>query len=201
MMPPSPRVIGLVGEKGSGKGTFAELIERVAAPQRVARIRFSDVLRETLDLWDVPKTREHLQDLAAVMVEQYGPDALSHAIEVRVFRAAAAIVVLDGLRWKADAVLLNRFPHHLLVYVTAPSRARFERLSDRSENVGERGMSYEQFLFEERKITEVDIPTIGAAADIRVENTDTLAALTDRAREVVARCRAANMPKPLHAAA
>lgn len=164
-------VVGLVGEKGSGKGTFAELLENGApAGKRVVRVRFSDLLRETLDLWRIAKTREHLQTLAAIMVKHYGPETLAHATVHRVAEAKADVVLLDGVRWEADRLLIRSFEHNLLVYITASPRIRYERLRGRSENAKEGQTTYEQFLKEEHAVTEHAIPAIGATADIRIVN-------------------------------
>lgn len=191
----APIVIGLVGEKGGGKGTFAIVLAGLAAPCGVATVRFSDVLRATLDLWDIPKTREHLQDIAKVMVDRFGADALSHAVEERVHRTDADMIVLDGIRWQADVDLLRRFPRNILVYITAPPNIRYERLAARSENVGEGGMSYAQFLAEEQKVNEIEIPTIGAHADVRMDNAGLLEEFRVRIAEHV-------LPKlPAHAKA
>ena len=53
-------VIGLVGEPLAGKGTCAYCIEKLEKARGITtgRVRFSDLLRETLTLWDLPATRK-----------------------------------------------------------------------------------------------------------------------------------------------
>lgn len=141
-----PLVIGVVGEKGSGKGTFADIF-RVACPgKRIATIRFSDILRETLTRWAIPESRANLQKIAMTMVGAFGTDALANAIVARVNAMDADVVILDGIRRKSELTLLRQFPSNMLIYVTAPLAVRFERLRQRRENIGEGTMSYEQFL-------------------------------------------------------
>lgn len=189
-----PFVLGLVGEKGSGKGTAAKLLAELVRPQRVAVVRFSDVLRATLALWDIAPTRAHLQDLAKIMVDRYGADALAHAIAVRVQRADAEVVILDGIRWQADVELLRQFPRHLLVYITADARTRYARLIARGEDVGEREMSYAQFCAEEQKVNELEIPRIGAAAEVRITNAGTLEEFRAQCSAVCARIQNTETP-------
>lgn len=167
---PMPFVIGVVGEKGSGKGTFADIF-RVACPgQRIATVRFSDILRETLAAWAIPESRANLQTLAMAMVGVFGTDALANAVIARVNRMDAEVVILDGIRRKPELALLRQFSAQALVYVTASPDVRFDRLRKRRENIGEGTMSYEQFLAEERAATEVEIPEIGAQANARIVN-------------------------------
>ncbi|MBI4142374.1 hypothetical protein HY480_00690 [Candidatus Uhrbacteria bacterium] len=168
-------VIGLVGEKGGGKGTFVDFFRADVAPMTVANIRFSDILRETLALWDIPTTRTNLQDLASIMVQRYGTDALAHAMEERIRRTATDVVVLDGIRWEADVALLKRFPNRRLIYITADTPVRFERLRARGENIGDAHAPFTQFLSEERAVTEIAIPRIGAQADLQITNNGSLA--------------------------
>lgn len=170
----APLIIGLVGEQGSGKGTFATLLASAVAPQCVAVIRFSDVVRETLKLWSIPETRENLQRFAQVIMEHFKPTALSDAVAARAQRTDAAFVVLDGIRRLADAAMVREIPGSIMVYITAPAEFRYQRLRSRGENVGEHGMSFEQFLAAEHAPAEAAIPTIGATADHRIENAGTL---------------------------
>jgi dephospho-CoA kinase len=49
-------VLGLVGEKGSGKQTFSDFLKKAAKGKKIAHMRFSDILRETLELWSLELT-------------------------------------------------------------------------------------------------------------------------------------------------
>lgn len=61
------KVIGLVGEKGSGKQTFVNFLKEIASSPaergprndrggvlNIRQVRFSDILAQTLILWDIP---------------------------------------------------------------------------------------------------------------------------------------------------
>lgn len=167
------KVFGLVGEKGSGKETFGNFLMEIASKKIISRVRFSDVLKETLDLWGIPPTRKNLQDLAVVMVNQYGPDALANAISKRVETLNADIVILDGLRWHEDVLLLRKFPKNLLIYITASLKNRFQRLKIRNEKTGEKNTSLKQFIKEENAKNELLIPKIGKKANFKIENDGT----------------------------
>lgn len=165
-------LIGLVGEKGSGKDTFAKYLQEIS-DKSVAHIRFSDLLKQTLKLWDLPLTRANLQKLAQVL-EDFGAGTVAHGLEKQIQNAEAEIIILDGIRWKPDVELLKKFPEHKLVYITADPKLRFERLKSRGEKDGEADMTYEQFLKEEKAPNELLIPEIGSEADFKVENNGSL---------------------------
>lgn len=164
-------VVGLVGEKGGGKGTAVPLIsEALPAGTRCVGVRFSDILRETLTLWHLAHTRANLQNLSKMMDAEFGNGTLAHAMGHRIANIAADVVVLDGVRWEADRLLIRSFASNLLVYITANTRVRYERLRVRKENAKEHETSYEQFLEEEQATSERAIPAIGATADVRIDN-------------------------------
>src|SRR3972149_4560911 len=94
--------IALVGENGSGKGTFESLLKELLPQKVITRVVFSDVLRDTLKLWDIPSTRDNLQKLPQVMTEGFGKDALANAIRHRVSALESDIIILDGVRWLSD---------------------------------------------------------------------------------------------------
>lgn len=166
------QIIGLVGEKGSGKDTFAKYLQEISE-KKIVHIRFSDLLKQTLKLWDLALTRANLQKLAQVL-EDFGSGTVAHGLEKQIQDTNADIIILDGIRWKPDVELLKKFPEHKLVYITADSKSRFERLKTRGEKDGEAEMSYKQFMEEEKAPNELLIPEIGAEADLKIENNSSI---------------------------
>lgn len=176
-------VIGIVGEKGSGKDTFANLLKECLPARKVAHLRFSDILGETLKLWNIPATRHNLQYLAIVMTNQYGQDALTRALAARIASHDADIVVIDGIRWDSDVPMLRAFEDNHLVYVTASLEIRFDRTKLRKEKAMEGETSFEKFKEEELVATELEILRIGKKADIIVKNEGTMADLKNKVSE------------------
>lgn len=177
-------VIGLVGPKGSGKETCIHTIMGLVGGDRVLHIRFSDVLKETLDIWHVPATRAHLQKLAVVMEEGFGKGTLAHAIAERMRNSEKDLVLLEGIRWDADVDLLRSFPVDKLIYTTAEPLVRHERTRMRAQKVGEAETTFEQFIEEEKAPNEVHIVRIGEDADATIENNGSLAEFQQKVRDV-----------------
>lgn len=178
------QIIGLVGEKGSGKDTFAKYLQEISE-KNVAHIRFSDLLKQTLKLWDLPVTRANLQKLAQVL-EDFGTGTVAHGLEKQIRGTEAEIIILDGIRWKPDVELLKKFPSHKLVYITADPKLRFERLKARGEKDGEANMSYEQFLKEEKATNELLIPEIGSQAEYKITNNGSIEDFKQEIKKLVA---------------
>lgn len=173
-------VIGLVGEKGSGKETFGNILQGLIPNTAIQRVHFSDILVETLDLWSFPKTRENLQTLARYMEDGFGRGTITNAVKGRVINSTADIVIIDGVRWEPDLELVRSFPKNVLVYVTADVETRYKRTKLRKEKAYEDATSREQFLKEEAAKNETLIPGIGADADFKVNNNGDLEQLKEQ---------------------
>ncbi|MDO8498746.1 MAG: AAA family ATPase [bacterium] len=167
-------IVGLVGEKGGGKGTFVDLLKELNPTLKIDRFRSSDILNETLKVWDISSTRENLSKLAVSMDQTYGLGTLTHAMEQMIKNSQAEVVFFDGVRWKTDVKMLKKFPQSLIVYVTANPQLRYERTKARKEKAGEDKTNFEQFMEEEKAHTEVFISQIGASADFTITNEESL---------------------------
>lgn len=170
--------IGLVGEIGGGKDTVMKFMREFLPRKKIAQIRFSDALSETLDLWCLPRTRKNYQKLSPIMVDTYGPSTLANIIRTRAEAAVAEVVFLNGVRWWADLKMLKRLNRRgaksFLVYVTAPAKTRYERLLKRGEKAGEKGKTLRKFMAEEKARADAEIPKIGKKADVKIDNSGSL---------------------------
>lgn len=163
-------VIGLVGEKGSGKQTFVNFLKHLLPNLNIRQVRFSDILAQTLILWDIPLTRSNLQRLSLVMNDAFGAEALANAAKFSIEGDTANIIILDGIRRQAELKLVKGMTNNLVIYITADQDLRYQRLKLRSEKVGEVGLTFEQFLKEEQSKAESEIPKLSTKADITIEN-------------------------------
>ena len=168
------KVIGLIGEKGSGKQTFVNFLKEIAPDLNIRQVRFSDILAQTLMIWDIPNTRANLQKLSLIMEEGFGQSSLANAAKYSIEGDSADVVVFDGIRREPELELVKEMTNSILIYVTAEQKLRYERLKLRSEKVGEVGLTFEQFLQEDKSKAEINIPSLGKKADVKLENNGTL---------------------------
>lgn len=176
-------IIGVAGENGAGKDTFTTFFRAAAAPLTVAKLHFSDVLSETLNLWGIEKNRSNLQNLAIIMDREYGKGSLTRATELRINRRKEDIIIVEGVRWKTDVPLIRSFKKSFIVYVTADPKLRFDRMLTRNSKAGENRATYSQFLKEEKAGTEVEIPEIGASANFKIDNNGSINEFREKVEE------------------
>lgn len=175
-------IIGIVGEKGSGKGTFPKLLIEMLPDKRIVRTTFSDVMTDTLNIWGLDRSRENYIKLVVAMRENFGPNVLANAVKRRVEGLDGDIVVIDGMRWMADLEMIRSI-NGKIVYITADPKVRYERTKARGEKAGETETSFEQFMEEEKAPTEIDIPKIAAEADFTINNNRDLEEFKSQVKE------------------
>lgn len=176
-------IIGLIGENGSGKETFTNILEGLIPDVSIDRIRTGDILRDILDILFLPKTRANLQLLAKILRDEIAPDALANAAYERIKKSSADLIILDGMRWPPEVEILRKLPNNFLIYITADPKIRFERLKQRKEKSGEGEMSFEQFLEEEKAPAEQLIKDLAKGADVKIENNGNLEDLRIKVKE------------------
>ncbi len=163
-------VIGITGEIGSGKDTFSAHLIKIAKGKKIVRMRFSDILKQTLELWNLPLTRHNLQYLAIIMDKQYGKGTLTNAVRHKILREKADMVIIEGVRWLTDVPLIRSFERNFLVYITSDLEIRFKRVKKRAEKVDEKSLTISRFKSEDKAPTETQIKKIGQDADFKIEN-------------------------------
>lgn len=179
------RVIGTVGLPGSGKGEAAAVAEEEGVPV----VTMGDVIREECRRRGLDPA-EHHGSVAKALREEEGPAAIADRtvplVESAAAEAEADTVVVDGLR---SLVELERFRERfgegfLLVAVAAPFEVRAERLGARGRDDSD--LDVESLRDREERELSFGMGDVIEAADVTVENTDSLAAFRGRIRDLLA---------------
>jgi len=165
-------ILGLIGEKGSGKGTVSDyLISQYGA----VHYGTSKILRRTLEDLYVPVSRDNMVKLALVLKEGYGPSVIIDSLIQDMEKNGSDIIIADGIRMHGDVEPFRKKygNNFFLIYVTADLRLRYERTKKRKEKEGEDKATFEEFLEEEGRLTEVSIHEIGRQANFKLNNNGT----------------------------
>jgi dephospho-CoA kinase len=181
-------IIGLIGEKGSGKGTVSDhLIEKYGA----IHYGTSKILRRTLEDIHVRVTRENLTKLALVLKEGYGPSVIIDSLIQDMEKNGSDIIIADGIRMHGDVEPFKKKygRNFYLVYVTADLKIRYERTKERHEKDGEDKATFKQFLEEEGKLTGVSIHEIGKQANFKLNNNGTAQELKKQVDKMLKKIR------------
>lgn len=125
-------VIAFAGEIGSGKSTVCKMIENDLGWPRVG---FGDYLRaEVRRRGGNPNCREALQELGQSLVDTHPESFCRSVLRMVNFRPGGDLLV-DGIRHVNIQVIMQRLvlpSETKLVYLSADSNTRYERVWDRN---------------------------------------------------------------------
>src|SRR3989338_8324314 len=138
----SQKILGLVGPKGSGKGTVAKYLQDAYGARAIA---FSDIVGDLLDVLHIPRTRNAHIDLAVAIRSAFGDQAFGHAMAARTATIDAPLVIVDGIRFMNDYTSWRGSDNFSLMAIMAEQKTRYERIRARGRSSEENELTREQF--------------------------------------------------------
>jgi len=166
-MPNRKIIIGLVSQISAGKGTVAKYLEE---KYKATTHRYSTMLRDILNRLYLKINRGNMQALSTILRKNFGEDILAKVITADVKNDNNKIIMVDGIRRMADIKYLIKLPEFKLVRIIADPKIRYQRITKRTENAGDRQKTYEEFLNDEKKEADADIPKVMEKAEIEINN-------------------------------
>ena len=176
-----PRLIGLTGTNGAGKGEAAAYF----AAKGYACFSLSDVIREELGRRGEPVSRDNLIRTGNELRESFGADVLARRTMDKVGGTGRAVI--DSIRNTSEVDFLRRQDGFVLLAIDAPVALRFARVAVRGRD--ESAADLEAFRKKEDQeraggATGQQLEACMAAADRLIINDGTLAEFHRKLEEV-----------------
>ena len=178
------RVVGTVGLPGSGKGELAAVAREAGIPV----VTMGDVIREACrDRGRDPST-DH-GEVAKALREENGPAAIAERslplIRDAVRETDTDTVVVDGLRSMVEVEAFREAfgENFLIVSIEAPFDLRAERLAERGRDSSDSDL--EALRARDERELSFGMGEVMDAADVRIDNTDSLEAFRTSVRELL----------------
>ncbi len=175
-------IIGLTGQLGSGKGYVASYI---AKRYGGAIFKFSAYLSKVLGVMTLENSRDNLVKLSESLRREFGEQVLSYALAKDAVASEAPVVVVDGIRRVDDLAALEPLPNFVLVAVEASPETRYARIMQRGEKTDEANLTRDEFQAQERRSTELTVPTVMQRATIRIDNNGTVEELKAKINDLM----------------
>jgi len=163
----SKLILGFVGPLASGKEVSKKYLEKRYG---ASSYRFSTPLRDILDRLYLPISRKNMQNLSLDLRNRFGGEVLAKVIAEDAKNDSNEIIVIDGVRRLDDIVHLQNLPGFFLISIDAEQKMRYKRMLARNENAGDKDKSFNDFLADSQREAELEIPSIMAKAEYRLNN-------------------------------
>jgi len=165
-----PKLVGLTGTNGSGKGEAALFFES----RGYARFSLSDVLRDELRARGLEASRDNLIRTGNELRQRFGADILARRTMAK---TAGRPAVIDSIRNLAEVAFFRAGSGFILLAFDAPVGVRFKRVAARGRD--ESAATLEEFRRKEDEeraggSTAQQLEACMAAADALVVNDGTL---------------------------
>lgn len=177
------KIIGLVGLMACGKGAVAKYGQKKYS---ASTHRFSAMLRDVLNRLYIEKSRESLSLLSNVLRKNFGEDTFAKVMLEDIKKDPNKLIIVDGIRRLKDIEYLRKLPNFKLVRVAADPKIRYERLVKRNENKGDNKKTFKQFLTDQKREADAQIPKVMKKADLEIDNNGTWKELKSQADKILA---------------
>ena len=154
----------------SGKGAAALYFQN---HHHAKTFRFSSILRDLLKRLGLPEIRENMVAMSEAVRHAFGEDILAKAMAHDAATTDQPLVIIEGIRRKEDITYLKNLPNFVLVAIDADMRIRYERLVKRGENADDQTKTWDQFVADHDRSTEITITPVMAEARERIINNGT----------------------------
>lgn len=134
-----PRLIGLTGTNGAGKGEAAAFFLKSG----YAYFSLSDVIREELKKEGREPSRDNMIQMGNLLRERFGADILAR----RVMERVKAKAVIDSIRNPQEVAFLRKQEAFILISLDAPVELRYERVKGRGRE--ESASTLKEFIAKE----------------------------------------------------
>lgn len=168
------KIVAFIGRIASGKGTAAQYLHDQCGAEVFT---FSNILRDVLQRLNLEETRDNFIKLSEILRGAFGEDLLSKIMAADATRSKADVVAIDGTRRTTDITHLKDLPGFVLVAINADPEKRYDRLRNRNVKADDQTKTYEQFLADEQRSTEVSINEIIDKAKHQIDNNGDLTSL------------------------
>ena len=160
-------IIGLTGSISSGKGTVVEHLEKKYG---ASGYTFSTMLKDALKRFHLEINRDNLIKMSEIIRETFGEDTMAKTMGKDVESDAHEIIVVDGVRRMADIEYLKKIDGFVLVKLEAKSETRYKRMITRGEKADDNSKTYDEFLADAKRSTEVSIDEVKQYAQESLDN-------------------------------
>ncbi|MDO8499043.1 MAG: AAA family ATPase [bacterium] len=164
-------IFGFTGPIASGKDTAADYL---AKQYGGINYSYSAMLGDVLKRYHLEINRDNLIKISEAMREKFGEDILAKTMAKDVVDDQHKIISISNVRRIADTEHLREVPGFVLVSIDSDGETRYGRLTARGQRSDEKDKTYEQFVADQQRSTEVSILEVMKKATDHLDNNGTV---------------------------
>lgn len=164
-------IFGFVGHIACGKDTCTNYLKEKYSSTTYS---FSTMLIDSLNRFYLKINRDNLIKMSEAIREKFGENTMAKTIAQDVEKDNGHMIGIPNIRRMADIEFLSKNSGFVLVKIQAESKTRYKRLIKRTEKADDGTKTYEQFLEDQKRSTEVSIDEVAGHATETIDNNGSL---------------------------
>lgn len=120
----------------------------------------------------------------------FGEDTMAKVMAKDAESDENSIIVVDGIRRMADIEYLSKLPNFVLIEIFAEPHTRYERVIQRTEKADDKTKTFEQFMEDHKRSTEMSIPEVASHANEHLDNNGTTEDLHKKLDDLISKYHA-----------
>lgn len=170
-MPKKKTVFVFTGLPGSGKDSCLGYLQ---TKYQAAIFSFTTMLKDVLDRFYLEYNRDNLIKLSENIRQTFGEDTLAKTMAQDTAKAQANLIAIGNARRLADIKYLSTQSGFVLIEVAANIKLRYERVNKRTEKTNDSQQTFDQFVADHQRNTELSILELTKQASERIDNNGSL---------------------------
>lgn len=163
-------VLVFCGLMAGGKDTSAEYLRD---KHNAGIYSFSTMLGDALKRFYLDFNRDNLIKMSEIIRQTFGEDIMAKTMAKDVERETKSLIVVSNARRLADIEYLSKLPNFVLVEIFAEPKTRYERLIKRGQKIDDKTKTFEQFMADHQRSTELSILDVAKQATEKIDNNGT----------------------------
>jgi len=159
-----------VGPMGSGKDTCTGYLAEKYSAQIFS---FTNMLKDVTDRFYLEFNRDNLIKISEAIRNTFSEDIMAKTIATDVAKSQANMITIGNARRLADIEYLSKMPGFVLIAISAEMHIRYERTKTRGEKASYATQTFEQFVADHERSTELSIAEVAKQATEQIDNNGT----------------------------
>lgn len=164
-------ILAFTGLMASGKDTSANYLKEKYGASIYS---FSTMLFDSLRRFYLEFTRDNLVKMSEIIRGAFGEDIMARTLAKDIEGDQNNLIVVSNVRRMADIEYLSKMSNFVLIEIFADPRLRYERLVARDEKTDDKTKTFEQFMTDHERSTEVSILETSKHATEHIDNNGTI---------------------------
>lgn len=170
-------VFVFTGLPGSGKDSCLEYLR---TKYQAKIYSFTTMLKDILDRLYLEFNRDNLIKLSENIRQTFGEYILAKTMARDVAKSPTNLIAIGNARRPADIQYLSTLPGFILIEVIADIKLRYERVNKRKEKTSDTQQTFDQFVADHQRSTELSILELAKQASEKIDNNGDLKRLREQ---------------------